>query len=185
MDSSGHLVHIDFGFVFTNSPGGNAGFESAPFKLTNEFLEVTRSHGWCRVLLRARVCRPSCVTLYSFPPPTSTRAYARCRHTHTYLCAHGAEAALVCVASSVERAHAFAVVLSCARVVARVFSRAGVRTHTLTPRLAWPCPCGGLRGLHRSWAGRGPACTKPSASCACGPSWPCVAPARSCSCWWR
>ena len=40
LDALGHIVHIDFGFVFTNSPGGNAGFESAPFKLTEEFVEV-------------------------------------------------------------------------------------------------------------------------------------------------
>jgi phosphatidylinositol kinase/protein kinase (PI-3 family) len=40
IDNKGHLIHIDFGFVFTNSPGGNSKFENAPFKLTSEFVEV-------------------------------------------------------------------------------------------------------------------------------------------------
>eukprot|EP00004_Rigifila_ramosa_P027530 TRINITY_DN9016_c0_g1_i1.p2 TRINITY_DN9016_c0_g1~~TRINITY_DN9016_c0_g1_i1.p2 ORF type:complete len:921 (-),score=201.19 TRINITY_DN9016_c0_g1_i1:9-2771(-) len=35
----GHLVHIDFGFMLSNSPG-SINFESAPFKLTTEFAEV-------------------------------------------------------------------------------------------------------------------------------------------------
>jgi phosphatidylinositol 4-kinase len=34
------LVHIDFGFLFDSSPGGNFKFERAAFKLTREYLEV-------------------------------------------------------------------------------------------------------------------------------------------------
>ena len=37
IDRHGHLVHIDFGFMLSNSPGGNMNFEQAPFKLTSEF----------------------------------------------------------------------------------------------------------------------------------------------------
>lgn len=40
IDRRGHVLHIDFGFLFTNSPGGNIGFEAAPFKLTSEFVDV-------------------------------------------------------------------------------------------------------------------------------------------------
>ncbi|RHY29960.1 hypothetical protein DYB32_004740 [Aphanomyces invadans] len=40
VDADGYIIHIDFGFLFTNSPGGNIGFESAPFKLTDEFVEL-------------------------------------------------------------------------------------------------------------------------------------------------
>jgi hypothetical protein len=36
---SGHLVHLDFGFMLGNSPGRNWGFEGN-FKLTPEYLEV-------------------------------------------------------------------------------------------------------------------------------------------------
>ncbi|UPQ98972.1 phosphatidylinositol kinase [Chloropicon primus] len=42
LDEAGHLVHIDFGFMLSNSPGG-INFETAPFKLTREFLEVMDS----------------------------------------------------------------------------------------------------------------------------------------------
>ncbi|KAF0690437.1 Aste57867_18169 [Aphanomyces stellatus] len=39
LDADGHVIHIDFGFMLSNSPG-NAAFESAPFKLTADFVEV-------------------------------------------------------------------------------------------------------------------------------------------------
>mmetsp|Transcript_26156 Transcript_26156/g.83540 ORF Transcript_26156/g.83540 Transcript_26156/m.83540 type:complete len:377 (+) Transcript_26156:557-1687(+) len=42
MDKEGHIIHIDFGFMLSNSPGG-VNFESAPFKLTRELLEVMDS----------------------------------------------------------------------------------------------------------------------------------------------
>jgi phosphatidylinositol 4-kinase len=40
LDAEGHIVHIDFGFMLASSPGKNAGFENAPFKLTEEFIQL-------------------------------------------------------------------------------------------------------------------------------------------------
>ena len=40
LHAHGHIVHIDFGFMLSNSPGGNMNFESAPFKLTSEYVEL-------------------------------------------------------------------------------------------------------------------------------------------------
>ncbi|KAG5517951.1 hypothetical protein PMAC_000406 [Pneumocystis sp. 'macacae'] len=39
LDTEGHLIHIDFGFMFTNTPG-NVGFENAPFKLTTDYVNI-------------------------------------------------------------------------------------------------------------------------------------------------
>lgn len=41
LDTAGHVIHIDFGFVFGTAPGGSFSLEqSTPFKLTEEMLEV-------------------------------------------------------------------------------------------------------------------------------------------------
>ena len=41
LDTAGHVIHIDFGFVFGVAPGGSFSLElSTPFKITEEMLEV-------------------------------------------------------------------------------------------------------------------------------------------------
>ncbi|KAI8142097.1 hypothetical protein BJV82DRAFT_617170 [Fennellomyces sp. T-0311] len=39
LDDDGHILHIDFGFIFDIAPGGIT-FESSPFKLTTEMIQV-------------------------------------------------------------------------------------------------------------------------------------------------
>lgn len=39
MDMNGRIVHIDYDFILSNSPGG-VDFESAPCKLTKEYLDI-------------------------------------------------------------------------------------------------------------------------------------------------
>jgi len=40
IDSAGRILHIDYGFFYSNSPGRNMGFETAPFKFLSDFVEV-------------------------------------------------------------------------------------------------------------------------------------------------
>eukprot|EP00428_Durinskia_dybowskii_P079935 CAMPEP_0170429690 /NCGR_PEP_ID=MMETSP0117_2-20130122/40446_1 /TAXON_ID=400756 /ORGANISM="Durinskia baltica, Strain CSIRO CS-38" /LENGTH=1104 /DNA_ID=CAMNT_0010689083 /DNA_START=733 /DNA_END=4047 /DNA_ORIENTATION=+ len=40
IDSAGHILHIDFGFLLSIAPGGSFSLETAPFKLTDEMVEV-------------------------------------------------------------------------------------------------------------------------------------------------
>ena len=60
IDADGHVIHIDFGFLLSNSPGGNMEFEKSPFKLTNEMVQVmggTKSGAW-------RLFRKLCIQGY-------------------------------------------------------------------------------------------------------------------------
>jgi hypothetical protein len=40
IDTFGHVVHIDFGYMLGESPGGDLRWEKSPFKLTEEFIDV-------------------------------------------------------------------------------------------------------------------------------------------------
>nr|CDS30932.1 phosphatidylinositol 4 kinase beta [Hymenolepis microstoma] len=40
IDKEGHVIHIDYGFMLSASPGRNLGFEMSPFKLTSEQVEL-------------------------------------------------------------------------------------------------------------------------------------------------
>ncbi len=42
VDSEGHIIHIDYGFLLSNQPGKGLKFEKAPFKLTQEFVDVMK-----------------------------------------------------------------------------------------------------------------------------------------------
>jgi len=40
IDNNGNILHIDFGFIFDWSPGGDMRFESADFKFTKEMVKI-------------------------------------------------------------------------------------------------------------------------------------------------
>nr|VZI41275.1 unnamed protein product [Spirometra erinaceieuropaei] len=40
IDKEGHVIHIDYGFMLSASPGKNLGFETSPFKLTSEQVDL-------------------------------------------------------------------------------------------------------------------------------------------------
>ena len=40
LDKEGHLIHIDFGFMLTDAPGRGLQFETAPFKLSADFVQI-------------------------------------------------------------------------------------------------------------------------------------------------
>lgn len=56
VDNEGHIVHIDFGFMLSNSPGSVA-FEAAPFKLTHEYVEVLGGIGTADFDDYKRLCK--------------------------------------------------------------------------------------------------------------------------------
>jgi hypothetical protein len=60
LHDDGHVIHIDFNFMLSSSPGG-INFESSPFKLTREYLEAG---------LRASPSRP--FSSVSLPPRIQT-----------------------------------------------------------------------------------------------------------------
>ncbi len=40
LDRRGHIIHIDFDYFISSSPGNNLHFENYTFKLTQEYIEV-------------------------------------------------------------------------------------------------------------------------------------------------
>jgi phosphatidylinositol 4-kinase len=40
IDSEGHIIHIDYGFLLSNAPGKGLRLEKAPFKLTQECVDL-------------------------------------------------------------------------------------------------------------------------------------------------
>jgi phosphatidylinositol 4-kinase len=67
IDDAGHIIHIDFGFIFDIAPGGIK-FERAPFKLTQEMIAVmggsttAQPYRWFEELVVKAflACRPHC-----------------------------------------------------------------------------------------------------------------------------
>ena len=45
LDKEGHVIHIDFGFMLTDAPGKGLKFETAPFKLPEDFVRILGGPG--------------------------------------------------------------------------------------------------------------------------------------------
>lgn len=58
LDNEGHIIHIDFGFLLSNSPG-SVGFEAAPFKLIFEYVEVLGGLDGPQYLKFKELCKES------------------------------------------------------------------------------------------------------------------------------
>jgi phosphatidylinositol 4-kinase B len=62
IDNFGHIIHIDFGFMLSNSPG-SMGFEAAPFKLTYEYIDVLGGVGSTPYEQYKKLCKRAFLTL--------------------------------------------------------------------------------------------------------------------------
>ena len=62
VDTSGHCLHIDFGYLLGASPGGNLGWERSPFKLPMEFVDLLDGLQRCAACLG--VVHVPCMRLY-------------------------------------------------------------------------------------------------------------------------
>lgn len=62
LDNEGHIIHIDFGFILSNSPG-SVGFEAAPFKLTAEYVDLLGGVSSPQFSLFKSLCKKSFLAL--------------------------------------------------------------------------------------------------------------------------
>ncbi|KAJ3208695.1 Phosphatidylinositol 4-kinase pik1alpha (PI4-kinase)(PtdIns-4-kinase) [Dinochytrium kinnereticum] len=62
LDSEGHIVHIDFGFMLSNSPG-SMGFELAPFKLPQEFVDLLGGSNGAKFQEYRRLCKDAFIAV--------------------------------------------------------------------------------------------------------------------------
>lgn len=62
LDHEGHIIHIDFGFILSNSPG-SVGFEAAPFKLSLEYVDVLGGIDSYHFKLFTQLCKNAFLSL--------------------------------------------------------------------------------------------------------------------------